>query len=153
MTFQEAFDTCERDCWTKYVLMNPELLGENVFLTMSYHVKTENNGPVSGAIDGSKGKYLKMTIYEGGNNFKDDITLPYKVMDPNSEGWEAKIFIGNLSIGEFDVGGVSLTEQDGQITFENKEKLREFIKRAIREDFRLDRVDLDSISDINSYFS
>lgn len=153
MTFKEAFDICEKDNWSRYVLMNEDILGKDTFLTMSYHLKKESKGPVYGAIDTSQGKYLKMTVYLGGNNFKDDIEVPYKIVDPESEGWQPDIFIGDLSIGEFEVGGIKVSEQDGNIEIIEKEKLLKLVEKATKADFSLSNVNLDEITDINSYFN
>lgn len=157
MKFQEALEQCNMNGWTKYVLMNRTLLGDNVFLTKSY--RTKSKGPVSGLIDKSEEPYLKMVIYEGGNNFNDDISLPYECVDPDSDGWQPDVFMGDLSIGEFELGGITLKEQDGNIDLStamdnkmNLAKMREFVDSALKKEYKLTSVELNDIMDVSKYF-
>jgi hypothetical protein len=150
MTFAEALEVCEQDEWKRFVLMNPDILGLDTFLTKSYYRKP-SNGPVSGAVDRSKGWYLRMTIYKGGNDF-EDVEVPYKIVDPLSEGWEAEIFHGDISIDEFEVAGVTLSmDNDGQIDITGKAKLKKLLEKAAKEEFRIDKLKVD-IEDVASYF-
>jgi len=130
MTYKEALAVCKKDEWSRLVLMSEEHLGKNAFLTeSSYLKKDDGSSPISGVVDKSKGKRLIMTIYLGGNDFTTS-EVPFAI-NPDSEGWEPKVFIGDLSIGEFELNGVKLREsEDGSIEILEQDKLKKLMQEA-----------------------
>jgi hypothetical protein len=130
MTYKEALAVCKKDEWLRLVLMSEEHLGKNAFLTeSSYLKKDDGSSPISGVVDKSKGKRLIMTIYLGGNEFTTS-EVPFAI-NPDSEGWEPKVFIGDLSIGEFELNGVKLREsEDGSIEILEQDKLKKLMQEA-----------------------
>lgn len=158
MTFQEAFEACENNHWYTYVLVNKQVLGEDTFLTKAYC--TTSDGPISGKVDKTKPAYLQMTIYHGGNDF-EDIKVPYNIMDPNSEGWEPSVFMGDLSIDQYELdfaaqqavrSNNTIRESDLLKNNDNVVKLRKLIERTAKEEFKKLRDSLDSET-ISNYFS
>lgn len=130
MTYKEALDVCKKDNWSRLVLMSEEHLGKNAFLTeSSYLKKNDGSSPISGVVDKSKGKRLVMTLYLGGNDFTTS-EVPFAI-NPDSDGWEPKVFIGDLSIGEFELNGVKLRESgDGSIEVLEQDKLKKLMQEA-----------------------
>lgn len=130
MTYKEALNICRKDEWSRFVLMSEEHLGKNAFLTESLYLKKDDgSSPISGMVDKSKGKRLVMTLYLGGNEFTTS-EVPFAI-NPDSEGWEPKVFVGDLSIGEFELKGVKLKEsEDGSIEILEQDKLKELMKEA-----------------------
>jgi len=137
MTYKEALDICRRDEWSRLVLVSEEHLGKNAFITESFYIKKDDgSSPVSGMIDKSKGKRLVLTLYLGDNEFSTS-DVPFAI-NPDSEGWDAAVFVGDLSIGEFEVNGVKLKEDEhGNIEILEQEKLKQLMQVAQDANFSI----------------
>lgn len=95
MTLEEAFNKCELDKWSHYVILSKKYLGENAFLIKSRYT-IQSSPLIKGKVDANKGTRLVIMVYDGNNNFRE-IGIPFKLPKDSPE-WSAGIFKGDLSV-------------------------------------------------------